>query len=188
MNPITRGRTGYLATLAVGIALGCAAVAAPAASAARSAPAAKTVTHHYSLAASAFAPDGLHDTSEDYYNQWDPANLSNLDTARCFNAGLSLPPSVTLKSITFYYTAGTSEMYYQLNRQDLVNHTYTEMVSGDTATVTTPAYTSVTRKIASADAVVNMGTYAYSVGVCPNPGSPSVTFSGITITYTQPAS
>src|SRR5580658_4927046 len=51
----------------------------------------KTVTHHYSLAASAFAPDGLHDVTEDYFNAWDPSTLSNTDAGRCFDAGLSLP-------------------------------------------------------------------------------------------------
>jgi hypothetical protein len=70
-------------------------------------PAAGTVTHHYSLAASAFAPDGLHVTTEDYFNQWDATTLSNQDPGRCFNTGLSLPPNVTLKSVKFYYTAPT---------------------------------------------------------------------------------
>jgi hypothetical protein len=185
MKLISRARAGYLATLAAGIALGCAAVAGPVASAAQGSPAATTVTHHYSLAASAFAPDGLHDTSDDYFNRWDPTTLSNTDIARCFNAGLSLPPSITLKSIRFYYTAGTTEMYYELNRQDLVNHTNVVLVTGDTATVTTPAYTSVSKTIPAKYAVVNMTNYAYSIGVCPNG---SATFSGLTITYTQPAS
>lgn len=50
-----------------------------------------TTLHYYSLAASAFAPDGLHTTTSDYFNQWDPSALSNQDSGRCFNAGLSLP-------------------------------------------------------------------------------------------------
>lgn len=148
-------------------------------------PAAGTVTHHYSLAASAFAPDGLHSTTNDYFNQWDPSTLSNTAVGRCFNAGLSLPPNVTLKSIKFYYTAGSAVMFLDLNRQDLVNHSGVDLVSADTTIDSTPAYTSSSFNIKAADAVVNMTNYAYSVGVCP---SGTTTFSGLTITYTQPAS
>ena len=148
-------------------------------------PAAGTVTHHYSLAASAFAPDGLHTTADDYFNQWDPTALSNTNPGRCFNAGLSLPPNVTLKSVKAYYTAGSATMYFEVNRQDLVNHTAVDLASTDTTTESTPVYTSTSMNFAAADAVVNMTTYAYSVGVCPNG---STTFSGLTITYTQPAS
>lgn len=148
-------------------------------------PAAGTVTHHYSLAASAFTPDGLHNTAEDYFSEWDPTTLSNQDSGRCFNAGLSLPPSITLKSVKVYYTAGSTAMFFEINRQDLATHTATQVVSFDsTAITTTPAYTSTTKTIPAADATVNMGTYAYSVGVCP---IGNTTFSGLIITYTQPA-
>jgi hypothetical protein len=143
------------------------------------------VTHHYSLAASAFAPDGLHTTTDDYFNSWDPSTLSNTDTGRCFNAGLSLPVGITLKSLTVYYTAGSTAMFVELNRQDLPAHTFTNLVDFDTTIVTTPAYTSVTKTIPAGDASVNMTKYAYSFGVCP---SGTTTFSGLTITYTQPAS
>jgi hypothetical protein len=157
-------------------------VAGGAAAAAKKKP---PVVHHYSLAASAFAPDGLHSTTEDYFNQWDPTTLSNADSLRCFNAGLSLPVGITLKSVTVYYTAGSAAMYVELNRQNLPAHKFTDLVDFDTAIVTTPAYTSVTKKIPASDAAVNMTKYAYSVGVCP---SGTTTFSGLTITYTQPAS
>ncbi len=90
MKLMTRGRASTLATLAAGAAIGFFAIGTTAASAAS--PAAATVTQHYSLAASAFTPDGLHDTADDYFNEWDPTTLSNTDTGRCFNAGLSLPP------------------------------------------------------------------------------------------------
>lgn len=148
-------------------------------------PAAGTVTHHYSLAASAFAPDGLHTTTEDYFNRWDATALSNTDTARCFNTGLSLPPNVTLKTVKVYYTAGSAVMYFEVNRQDLANHTDTILASTDTAVDTTPTYTSTTLSFKAATAMVNMTNDAYSVGVCP---SGTTTFSGLTITYTQPAS
>lgn len=151
-------------------------------------PAAKKkppVVHHYSLAASAFAPDGLHTTTEDYFNDWDPTTLSNTDSTRCFDAGLSLPVGITLKSVTVYYTAGSAAMLFEVNRQNLPAHKYTLLVDFDTTIVTTPAYTSVTKKIPASDASVNMTKYAYSVGVCP---SGTTTFSGLTITYTQPAS
>jgi hypothetical protein len=157
-------------------------VAGGAAAAAKKKP---PVVHHYSLAASAFAPDGLHTTTEDYFNEWDPTTLSNTDTGRCFNAGLSLPVGITLKSVTVYYTAGSASMYFEVNRQNLPTHKATDLVSFDTTVVTTAAYTSVTKKIPASDAAVNMTKYAYSVGVCP---SATTTFSGLTITYTQPAS
>jgi len=148
-------------------------------------PAAGTVTHHYSLAASAFAPDGLHGTTNDYFNKWNPTTLSNQQFGRCFNAGLSLPPNVTLKSIKFYYTAGSAAMFLELNRQDLLNHTAVDLADTDTTIESTPAYTSTSLSIKAANAVVNMTNFAYSVGVCP---SGTTTFSGLTITYTQPAS
>lgn len=145
----------------------------------------KTVTHHYSLAASAFAPDGLHDTTEDYFNEWDPTTLVNQDTGRCFNAGLSLPPDITLKSVKAYYTVGSVTLEFQVNRQDLANHTGGTLVSFDSAIASTPVYTSTSANFPAADAVVNMTNYAYSAGVC---FSGTTTFSGLTITYTQPAS
>jgi hypothetical protein len=149
------------------------------------APAAATVTHHYALAASAFAPDGLHDTTEDYFNQWDPAALSNQDSGRCFNAGLSLPVGATLKSVTVYYTAGSTQMYFELNRQDLINQTGVEFAEVDTTATSTPTYMSTRMPIPSAVATVNMTDYAYSAGVCP---SGNTTFSGLIIAYTEPAS
>jgi hypothetical protein len=161
----------------IGSALIGVATASPAAK-----PRPKTVTHHYSLAASAFSPDGLHDTAEDYFNEWDPSTLSNSDSGRCFDAGLSLPPDATLKSVTFYYTAGSAIMFIELNRQNLPAHSFKQLVHFDTTASTTPVYRATTKKIAKADAVVNMGTYAYSAGVCP---SGPTTFTGLTITYTE---
>jgi hypothetical protein len=142
------------------------------------------VTQHYSLAASAFAPDGLHNTTEDYFNQWDPATLSSQDSGRCFNVGLVLPPNATLKSVTIYYTEGSSALYFEINRQTLATHTATELVTFDSPTLATPAYTSTIQTVPKAVAAVNMARYAYSAGVCP---SGNTTFSGLTITYTQPA-
>ena len=140
-------------------------------------------SQHYSLASTAFAPDGLHDTTEDYFNQWDPATLSNTNSGRCFNAGLPLPPKATLKSITVYYTAGSTVMFFEINQQTLTTHTDTELVSFDTAVVSTPAYTSMTVPF-PAHTVVNLAQNAYSAGVCP---VDDTTFSGFTITYTVPA-
>jgi hypothetical protein len=182
MKLMTRGRASTLATLAAGAAIGFFAIGTTAASAA--APAAATVTQHYSLAASAYTPDGLHTTTEDYFNEWDPTTLSNTDNGRCFNAGLSLPPKANLKSITVYYTAGADVMFFEINEQTLATHTGTELVNFDTAANTgTPDYTSMTETF-PANTVVNMAQNAYSSGVCPNG---STTFSGFTITYTVPA-
>src|SRR5579863_4038834 len=186
MKLSTRGRAGALATLAAGVAIGVAGVltAAAAAPADASSATATTVTQHYSLAASAYAPDGLHNTADDYFNEWDPTTLSNTDTGRCFNAGLSLPPKANLKSITVYYTAGSVAMYFEVNEQTLATHTSTELVNFDTTANTgTPDYTSMTETF-PANTVVNMAQNAYSSGVCP---SGNTTFSGFTITYTVPA-
>jgi hypothetical protein len=199
MKLMTRARLGYAATLAAGIAIGVATVgtaaaspatparpASPAAPAAAATPPPSTVTHHLSLAASAFIPDGLHTTTDDYFNDWDPSTLSNTDAGRCFNTGLQLPPSITLKSIKVYYTGGSTEMYFEINRQDLANHTSVDLASFDTvATTGTPTYTSITKAIPATYAAVNMTNDAYSVGACPNGNT---TLSGLTITYTQPAS
>jgi hypothetical protein len=174
--------TNYRSTTAPAPTKASAATKAPAAPAT---PAAKTVTHHYALAASAFAPDGLHNTAEDYFNNWDPTTLSNQDAGRCFDAGLSLPVGATLKSVTAYYTAGSSAMYFELNRQDLINHTAVDVVSFDTTASSTSIYMSTRMPVPSAVAAVNMTDYAYSVGVCP---SGTTTFSGVIIAYTEPAS
>src|SRR5579863_5437819 len=183
MKLSTRGRAGALATLAAGVAIGVAGVltAVAAAPADASSATATTVTQHYSLAASAYAPDGLHATTEDYFNEWDPSTLSNTDDGRCFNAGLSLPPKAHLKSITVYYTAGAEAMYFEINEQALATHTGTELVNFDTTANTgTPTYTSTTETF-PANTLVNMAQDAYSSGVCP---SGTTTFSGFTITYT----
>jgi hypothetical protein len=187
MKHMTRVRAGYLATLAAGVAIGFGAFgtasAAPAAASATSAG--TTKTFHYSLASTAFAPDGLHNTAEDYFNQWDPATLSNTNSGRCFNAGLSLPPNATLKSITVYYTAGSTVMYFEINQQTLATHGATSLVSFDTPVSTSgpPTYTSMTVPF-PANTVVKMAQNAYSAGVCP---ANDTTFSGFNITYTVPA-
>lgn len=184
MKLMTRTRAGYLVTLAAGVGIGVALVGA--AAAAPAAPArVRTVTHHYSLAASAFAPDGLHNTTEDYFNRWDPTTLSNSDGGRCFNAGLSLPTGATLKSVTAYFTEGTGALYFEINRQNLPTHGDRVLVSFDSATTAgKPFYTHKTKNFAKANAVVNFTNYAYSAGACPTGTS---TFSGLIITYTQPS-
>jgi hypothetical protein len=177
MKLINRTRAGLAAALAAGIGIGFGAVGT-AAAAPTTATTTGTVTHHYSLAASAFAPDGLHNTAEDYFNGWDPTTLSNTDSGRCFNAGLSLPPNAILNSVTAYYTEGTTAMYFEINQQDLANHTATDLASFDSTAATTPTYTSTTKSLKNVK--VNMTNDAYSVGVCPNGDT---TFSGLTITY-----
>ena len=134
---------------------------------------------HYSLAASAFAPDSLGDTAEDYANEWNPTTLSNQDSTRCFNAGVALPNGVKISSVTFYYTAGPGPFHGELNRQDLVHHTAVEVASfNSTMRTPTPVYTHTVVTV-QANQVVNT-TNTYSVGVCP---SDATTFSGVTIAY-----
>jgi hypothetical protein len=179
---------GYLATLVAGIAIGLTAVGTATASSQSVRPVrVRLVTHHYTLAASAFIPDGLHNATVDYYNRWDPTQLSNQDQNRCFNAGLSLPTGATLKGITFYYTNSSSAvMYGEVNRQDLTNQTYVVMTYfyGSKITGSAQPYVATYKRIPSKYAAVNMTQYAYSVGVCPYAGA---TFSGVNISYTVPA-
>jgi hypothetical protein len=144
-----------------------------------SAPSALTV-HHYSLAASAFAPDSLHPTASDYFNQWDPTTLSDASGGgRCFNAGVVLPDGAKITAVTFYYTEGSNIMYFELNRQDLVDHTYLDLASFNTATTGTPFYTSTVLGL-TANNIFHTND-AYSFGVCP---AGTTTFSGATISYT----
>ncbi len=162
------------AALVAGIAIGSFAVAGSGVGA----RALATTTGHYTVAASGFAPDGLHDTSEDYFNAWDPAVLSNTDNGRCFNAAAVLPNGAVIESMTVYYTAGSVSMYVQLNRQEISDRDYTNLVAVDTATGST--YTHKTVAVAAADATVDTSTYAYGIGVCP---SGDTTFSAVSIKY-----
>jgi hypothetical protein len=181
MARFSKSRLGHLAALGAGIMIGVAAVGT--AAAASSGSAAKVATHHLALAASAFAPDSLGDTSKDFSNNWDPAELSN-SSGRCFNAGLTLPVNATLKSVTVYFEKGTTSMYFEVNRQDLLDHTFSMLVKIRTAVGTsTPVYSSVTKSVPRGKAAVDMGTFAYSAGVCPD--SPTG-FSGLIVTYTVP--
>jgi hypothetical protein len=144
-----------------------------------SAPGPSTPPNIYTIAASSFAPDGLHTTTEDYFNQWDPSTLSNTDGGRCFNAGLALPNGATITFVRIWFTESSTAMYFELNRQQLSTHGATLLVSADTPTQSTPTYTSFGRAVRKNN-LVNTN-YAYSVGVCP---SGSTTFSGVQIFYT----
>jgi hypothetical protein len=136
--------------------------------------------HYFSLDASAFAPDGLRNPSDDYYNEWDTTSLSNQDTQRCFNAGVELPNGATIKSVTFYYTEGSAPMYVELNRQNLANQTSLVLASTETPTTTgSPFYTNTVIAVSVNNVVTTKD--AYSFGACP---SSSTDFSGATIAYT----
>jgi hypothetical protein len=137
-------------------------------------------TQALTVSAAAFAPDGLHTTTNDYFNQWDPATLSNSEAGRCFNAGVNLPTGAKISSVTFDYTEGSTALYGELNRQDLADHSSLQLASFDSATTTgTPTYTSTTIAVAAHKTVV--ATDGYGLGVCP---IGTTTFSGATITYT----
>lgn len=139
-----------------------------------------STVEHYTLAASAFGPDGSHTTSSYWFNLWDPTTLVNTTAGRCFDAGASLPAGATLKSVTFYYTQGNSGMYAKLDRQNLSNHTSVDLATlATTAFTGTPFYTKATIKV-TADKVVS-GSMGYSLGACFNG---TTTFSGATINYT----
>jgi hypothetical protein len=179
MTFFNRIRGGYLATLAAGLAIGFIAVGT---ASARSLPDATTVKH-YTIAASAFAPDAILDPARDYTNSWDPSTLSNAAPGRCFNAGVALPDNAKLRSVTFYYTNGSQQRFQaELNRQNLAAHQSRVLVDFLSARPTgTATFTKSTVNITAAN-VVNTAKYAYSVGVCP---FEDATFTGVTITYTS---
>ena len=179
MRLVTSNRVGFLVATVAGIAIGTLALGSAHADAGR--PSAAAV-RHYTIDSSAFTPDGLHDATSDYFNEWDPATLGNQNSGRCFDTGVVLPNGATLESVAFYYTAGASNvMYMELNRQDLGAHTALELADFDsTPTGTTPTYTKTVLPITSGTKV-NTSKYAYSVGVCPYGDS---SFTAVTITYT----
>jgi hypothetical protein len=179
MLPSTRARIGYASALATGLAIGS--IAFGVANAAPARPGA--VTHHYSLAASAFAPDSIGDPTHDYFNNWDPTNLSSAQTLRCFNAGLSLPAGATVKSVTFYFRRGNFSDSMEVNRQYLARHTYKVLAQTRTGTATPAVSKHVTKFVRRSDAVIDYGKYAYSAGTCVNG---TTRFNGLTVTYTQP--
>ncbi|MGA2211312.1 MAG: hypothetical protein ABSH30_16960 [Acidimicrobiales bacterium] len=184
MKLINRAHLHHVALLAAGVLIGAFAIAGPSAGAGTlkaGSIQAGTKTGHLTLAASAFTPDGLHNTAEDYFNEWDPTTLSNQDAGRCFNTGAILPNGAKLSTVTAYYTAGSADMYFEMNRQELNNNTAVALVSFDTTANSTPTYTSMSATVAAADAIVNTTKYAYSFGVCP---SATTTFSGVSVTYT----
>ena len=178
MKFLHRIRAGRVVTLLAGAAIGFAVVGT--ASAASGSPASTTV-HYYTLAASAFAPDSLQGATNDYYNTWDPSTLSNQDSGRCFDAGLSLPNGAVLSSVTFYYTNGaTDAMYGELNRQNMGLHTSHTLASfRSTPTGGTPVFTHTSVAVTSYQTVNTQ--YGYSIGVCP---FGDATFTGVTISYT----
>jgi hypothetical protein len=185
MKYVNRSWAGYLATLVTGVTIGVAAVGTAAASQAGTAAKSLTSTttvHHYTIAASAFAPDSLEGATNDYYNLWDPSTLSNNESLRCFNAGVALPNGATITSVSFFYTNGATDSFYgELNRQNLGTHGFKLLASvRSTPTGSSPVYTKSTRSITTSN-VVNTATYAYSAGVCPFGDS---TFSGAMINYT----
>jgi hypothetical protein len=137
--------------------------------------------HHWSIAASGFAPDSLDNTANDYFNQWDPAKLTNTDPSRCFNASVHLPNGATIRSITFYYTNGATNSFYgELNRQNLLNHKFAALAAFTShVTGTTPKYTSKAIRL-KGGGLVDTSRFAYGLGVCPEGDS---AFTGAIITY-----
>jgi hypothetical protein len=179
MRIFNRARAGYLATLAAGIAIGFTAVGT-AVALPHHAAAAKAVTKHLTLAASAFAPDSLHDLSHDYFNEWDPATLGNTDPGRCFNAGAVLPNGATIRSVTFFFTTGAvSPFYGELTRQNLATHQSRTLAFVSTKVSPAPTYMSRTKSITSHN-IVDTSKYAYGLGVCPVGDS---SFTGVMINY-----
>jgi hypothetical protein len=138
--------------------------------------------HHWSIAASGFAPDSLDTPASDYFNNWDPAKLTNTDNSRCFNASVHLPNGATIKTVTFYYTNGAAQgISGELNRQNLLNHKFGLLANLSTLpNGTAPRYTSKTIKV-TGGGLVDTSRFAYGLGTCPRGDS---AFTGVIITYT----
>jgi hypothetical protein len=138
--------------------------------------------HHWSIAASGFAPDSLDTPTNDYFNRWDFAKLTNSDSGRCFNASVHLPNGATIKSVTFYYTNGANDgISGELNRQNLLGQKFSVLADLSThPNGTTPKYTSKTIKV-TGGGLVDTSRFAYGLGACPDGDS---AFSGVIIAYT----
>ena len=139
------------------------------------------VVHHWSIAASGFAPDHINSGGGDYFNQWDPSVLTD-NGGRCFNAGVFLPTGATVKSVTFYYTNGAAHDFYgELNRQNLAKRKSGLLASfTSTPTGTSPVFTHKTLLV-TGGGIVDTSHFAYSLGVCPQNDS---SFTGATIAFT----
>jgi hypothetical protein len=137
--------------------------------------------HHWSIAASGFAPDSLDNPTNDYFNNWDFARLANADNNRCFNASVHLPNGATIKSVTFFYTRGTTAgLTGELNRQNLPNHKFGILADFSVTATTTAKYTAKTIRV-TGGGLVDTSRFAYGLGTCPRGDS---AFSGAIITYT----
>jgi len=179
MKRLAGASIGYVVAVAVGIAIGTTALGIANAGGSSTLPVAVTV-HHYTIAASAFAPDRIGNPSEDYSNQSAPAALSNNDGTRCFNAPVVLPNGATLKSVTFFYTRGTvGEIQAELNRQNLLTHGSFQLAVfadlGGSSVYTKKAVT-ITK-----DTKVDTSTFAYGSRVCDDDDA---TFTGLMVNYT----
>jgi len=180
MKAVVKSWFGYVVAVMSGIAIGTTTLGI--ANAGGSAAPAATTVRHYTIAASAFAPDEIGDPSEGYQNQEDPAILSNNDGTRCFAASVVLPNGSTLKSVTFFYTKGTTgEIQAEVNRQNLITHGFFQLaVFADLGGASSPVYTKKTIAI-NKDATVNTSTYAYGSRVCDDNDA---TFTGLMLNYT----
>lgn len=156
-----------LATFAAGLLVGSLVVGA-AAAANRTRTTGRTVMHHYTVDAGAFAPDELGDTSEDYAIRLAPATLSNQDSGRCFVAPAILPNGATIRSVTFFYTRGaTSPFTGGLIRNNLApNRAVLLAYFEGKGNGTSPVYTKHTLRVTHHQ-LVNTAKYSYTWAVCP---------------------
>lgn len=173
----TSARGSHLITLIVGLVIGLVAVGT--ASAVTSAPAAPAAsTKNLAIDSSAFAPDSLRGATNDYFNGWTPASLSNTDVERCFNADVFLPNNATITKITIYYSSDTDGLFLLFTRKNLPANSFGIIAEFANAPTTSGAYGSASQTVSS---VVNTAKYSYAIGVCP---FGDATFSGAIITYT----
>jgi hypothetical protein len=136
--------------------------------------------HHLAISAAAFAPDSLQGATNDYYNAWDPAELSNQDGGRCFNSDVYLPNNAVITRVRIYYSSNTDGLYFELTRKNLPSDSYGVLASFSDAPSTSGSYGTASMAITSKN-VVDTSKYAYAIGVCP---FGDATFSGAVITYT----
>lgn len=173
-------KTTHIAMIAVGLIVG-GMLAGTVAFASRTPSQAKVKTAYLSISTMDMAPDGLWDTSSDYFNAWDGNVLFNNDGVRCFDTGVNLPQGAVIRSVTWFYESdSTSDLFGTLVR-GMPSAATTKTVAKASPSNDDGVPRSVTKMAKPKLAKVNNHKFQYGLGVCPPPGTE---FLGARIKYT----
>jgi hypothetical protein len=177
---IPRIARNHVATLISGLLIGTLLVGSAIAVTSPSFKYAHPKTGYLNLSPMAFSPDSLRGATDDYFNSWG-SQLSNDDSSRCFNTGVSLPQGAKMKEVTYYYQSdATSDLFAEIVRMNPAANSSTTFANASPADDSDVA-TSITVAVPSNRQAVNNTKYSYGLGVCPFDGT---VFMGARIKYT----